>query len=226
MAVSLQAPRALRAPRAGAAAAPRARAAAQPQLACRSAPVAGLAAAPLLRCLAAPGARLGAAAPARLRQRCRVGTPAVACAAAAAAAPSPSAPGLLDDAAVSGALTEGSVLDCARVSHGLARALTRSCVARGVAPPGLTAAVARVRALCFYLVTVTLSLPLFVSMLLITPFQAAFDKHRRGALHFVNDLWAVCSTSLFYKVEARPSARAAALRVTAALGPAPSLRAC
>jgi len=62
---------------------------------------------------------------------------------------------------------------------------------------------ARLRALAFYAVTVLLSLPLFVSMLLITPFQLAFDKHRRAALHFVNDLWAVCSTSLFYPVEVR-----------------------
>jgi hypothetical protein len=62
---------------------------------------------------------------------------------------------------------------------------------------------ARLRALAFYAVTVLLSLPLVVSMLLITPFQLAFDKHRRAALHFVNDLWAVCSTSLFYPVEVR-----------------------
>jgi hypothetical protein len=71
---------------------------------------------------------------------------------------------------------------------------------------------ARVRALSFYLVTVALSLPLFVSMLLITPFMHLFDKHRRAALHFVNDLWAVCSTSLFYGVEARACCAAAALR--------------
>jgi 1-acyl-sn-glycerol-3-phosphate acyltransferase len=38
-------------------------------------------------------------------------------------------------------------------------------------------------------------------MVLITPFQLAFDKYRRAALHFVNDIWATCSTSLFYGVE-------------------------
>lgn len=72
-----------------------------------------------------------------------------------------------------------------------------------VSTPGVAAALARVRALLFYLVTLTLSLPLFVSMVLITPFQLAFDKKRRAALHFVNDVWATCSTSLFYRVEAR-----------------------
>jgi 1-acyl-sn-glycerol-3-phosphate acyltransferase len=69
------------------------------------------------------------------------------------------------------------------------------------AATGVGAAFARVRALLFYLVTVILSLPLFVSMVLITPFQLAFDKYRRAALHFVNDIWATCSTSLFYGVE-------------------------
>ena len=66
---------------------------------------------------------------------------------------------------------------------------------------GFAAALATVRALGFYCVTVALSLPLFVSMVLITPFELVFDKYRRAALHFVNDLWAVCSTLLFYRVE-------------------------
>ena len=68
------------------------------------------------------------------------------------------------------------------------------------------------RALGCYLVTVALSLPLFVSMVLITPLQLAFDKNRRAALHFVNDLWAICSTSLFYGVEARAGLRACGSR--------------
>jgi hypothetical protein len=72
---------------------------------------------------------------------------------------------------------------------------------------GVSQLLARVRALAFYAVTVLLSLPLFVSMLCITPFQLAFDKHRRAALHFVNDLWAVASTCLFYRVEARAAPR-------------------
>jgi len=63
--------------------------------------------------------------------------------------------------------------------------------------------VAVVRAVAFYMLTILLSLPLFVSMLVITPFQLVFDKHRRAALHFVNDLWAIASTTLFYPVEAR-----------------------
>ena len=73
----------------------------------------------------------------------------------------------------------------------------------GVTHSVLSVVAARLRALAFYAVTVLLSLPLFLSMLLVTPFQLAFDKHRRSALHFVNDLWAVCSTSPFYEVEVR-----------------------
>lgn len=38
-------------------------------------------------------------------------------------------------------------------------------------------------------------------MVVITPFQLAFDKHRRAALHFVNDIWAILTTILFYRVE-------------------------
>ena len=79
---------------------------------------------------------------------------------------------------------------------------------------GLTAALAAVRALGFYCVTVALSLPLFVSMVLITPFELAFDKYRRAALHFVNDLWAICSTLLFYRVEVRAPQPAAGAPLT------------
>lgn len=68
----------------------------------------------------------------------------------------------------------------------------------------LAGLVARLRALCFYALSLVLAVPLFLSMLLITPFQLAFDRHRRSALHFVNDVWAVVSTLLFYRVEARP----------------------
>ncbi len=88
-----------------------------------------------------------------------------------------------------------------------------SAYAVPVTNAGLASALARVRALAFYAVTVLLSLPLFVSMVLITPFQLAFDKYRRLGLHFVNDLWAICSTTLFYGVEAR--FRGACLRARA-----------
>lgn len=99
------------------------------------------------------------------------------------------------------------------------RAATTTCSASAAMPAGpapsseglldtlpftaFEGALATVRALAFYLWTVTLAVPLFVSMLLITPFQFAFDKYRRLALHIVNDLWAVVSTSLFYSVEIR-----------------------
>ena len=64
-------------------------------------------------------------------------------------------------------------------------------------------ALARVRALAFYLWTLALSLPLFVTMLCIAPFVAALDRHRRLAQHVVNNLWAKASTTPFYAVDLR-----------------------
>lgn len=61
--------------------------------------------------------------------------------------------------------------------------------------------VARIRGLLFYLWTFTLALPLFATMLIQAPVVALVDKHRRLAQHFVNDIWAKLSTSLFYTVQ-------------------------
>jgi 1-acyl-sn-glycerol-3-phosphate acyltransferase len=46
-----------------------------------------------------------------------------------------------------------------------------------------------------------LALPLFVAMLALAPFVAIFDKHRRLAQHFVNNVWAKVSTFPYYRVE-------------------------
>ncbi|KAK9808655.1 hypothetical protein WJX72_001338 [[Myrmecia] bisecta] len=59
---------------------------------------------------------------------------------------------------------------------------------------------AGIKGLLFYLWTFSLSLPLFVTMLVLAPFVAIFDKHRRLAQHFVNNIWAKVSTWPFYRV--------------------------
>jgi len=58
-----------------------------------------------------------------------------------------------------------------------------------------------IRAMCFYLVTFTLAIPLFVAMLAMFPFTYLADKHRRYALSFINDVWACVSTWLFFPVK-------------------------
>ena len=55
----------------------------------------------------------------------------------------------------------------------------------------------------FYTTTFLLALPLFVIMLLLAPFVEFFDKHRRLAQHFVNNIWAKVSTLPYYGVEVR-----------------------
>ncbi|KAK9843662.1 hypothetical protein WJX81_001549 [Elliptochloris bilobata] len=65
----------------------------------------------------------------------------------------------------------------------------------------LAVAVASMRGFCFYLSTFTLALPLFVTMLLLAPFVALFDRHRQLAQHWVNNIWAKVSTSLFYRTQ-------------------------
>ena len=58
----------------------------------------------------------------------------------------------------------------------------------------------------FYTTTFLLALPLFAIMLLLSPFVLLFDKHRRLAQHFVNNIWAKVSTLLYYRVQVkRPS---------------------
>ncbi|KAG0584163.1 hypothetical protein KC19_3G189900 [Ceratodon purpureus] len=59
----------------------------------------------------------------------------------------------------------------------------------------------KVRAICFYLTTFAVAIPLFVVMLAIQPFVLLLDKNRRRAQHLVNKVWATLSTMLFYKTE-------------------------
>ena len=48
--------------------------------------------------------------------------------------------------------------------------------------------------------TFALAVPLFATMCLMFPLCYAFDRTRRYALSFVNDLWAICSTTPFVNV--------------------------
>ena len=63
---------------------------------------------------------------------------------------------------------------------------------------------ASVKGFIFYTTTFLLALPLFVVMLALTPFVLLFDKHRRLAQHFVNDVWAKISTLLYYRIQVGP----------------------
>ncbi|KXZ44091.1 hypothetical protein GPECTOR_74g705 [Gonium pectorale] len=68
------------------------------------------------------------------------------------------------------------------------------------AAPEPNVLLAKIRAILFFAWSFLLSLPLFVTMLVMAPFVTTFDKHRRLAQHFVNNIWACVSTSLFYRV--------------------------
>lgn len=59
----------------------------------------------------------------------------------------------------------------------------------------------KVRAILFYLTTFAVAIPLFVVMLILQPFVLLLDKQRRRAQHLVNKVWAILTTSLFYKTE-------------------------
>jgi len=59
----------------------------------------------------------------------------------------------------------------------------------------------KVRAVLFFAWSFALSIPLFVSMITMAPAVMALDKYKRLAQHWVNNVWAKVSTSLFYPVE-------------------------
>lgn len=59
----------------------------------------------------------------------------------------------------------------------------------------------KIRALLFFGWSLFLALPLFVSMAIMAPVVMMADKYKRLAQHFVNNIWAKISTSLFYPVE-------------------------
>ena len=82
-----------------------------------------------------------------------------------------------------------------------------SCAGAGGKAGGHTAVkrladiAASVKGFTFYTTTLLLALPLFAIMLVLTPFVLLFDKHRRLAQHFVNNMWAKVSTLLYYRVQ-------------------------
>eukprot|EP00236_Picocystis_salinarum_P004282 CAMPEP_0183824034 /NCGR_PEP_ID=MMETSP0807_2-20130328/369_1 /TAXON_ID=88271 /ORGANISM="Picocystis salinarum, Strain CCMP1897" /LENGTH=320 /DNA_ID=CAMNT_0026068945 /DNA_START=105 /DNA_END=1067 /DNA_ORIENTATION=+ len=57
------------------------------------------------------------------------------------------------------------------------------------------------RAILFYITTTLLAIPLFVSMLIMHPFVLMLDKYKRWAQHFVNNVWANLTTSLFFRIQ-------------------------
>mmetsp|Transcript_14175 Transcript_14175/g.42773 ORF Transcript_14175/g.42773 Transcript_14175/m.42773 type:complete len:341 (-) Transcript_14175:1423-2445(-) len=66
---------------------------------------------------------------------------------------------------------------------------------------GKSSFAAGIRGFCFYLWTLTLSLPLFVTMLVMAPFVMLFDKVRRLWQHKVNNVWARASTTPWYGIK-------------------------
>ena len=70
-----------------------------------------------------------------------------------------------------------------------------------VSTSSLAGVLASVKGFIFYTTTFLLALPLFAIMLLLAPFVALFDKHRRLAQHFVNNIWAKVSTTPYYGVQ-------------------------
>jgi 1-acyl-sn-glycerol-3-phosphate acyltransferase len=60
---------------------------------------------------------------------------------------------------------------------------------------------ARARAIAFFLTSFSLAVPLITIMAIMFPFVWVFDRTRRSALSFCNDIWATVSTGLFFPVE-------------------------
>jgi len=147
--------------------------------------------------LASPiAARAGAFGPARAPR-----------AAPIAAAVSPARVRVASDVKFRSTARLGSAGVHARVADRASVVACASAAAAAPSPAGKSAPDAKVsvfdiaRAMCFYLVTFTLALPLFTAMCAMFPFTYVTDRYRRYALSFVNDLWAIVSTSLFFKVE-------------------------
>lgn len=78
--------------------------------------------------------------------------------------------------------------------------LPESAPADTAVPGGLAKVLANIRAVLFGLWTFTLAIPLFITMVLISPIVMLTDKFRRLPQHFVNNLWAIASTVPFYSV--------------------------
>jgi len=59
---------------------------------------------------------------------------------------------------------------------------------------------ARVRAIAFFVTSFSLAVPLICIMAMLFPLCWVFDRTRRSALSFCNDVWATVSTALFFPV--------------------------
>ena len=66
--------------------------------------------------------------------------------------------------------------------------------------PNDVSLLAILRCVLFTIWTFSLAVPLFLTMCVIFPFCYFLDRTRRYALSFVNDVWAICSTSPFVKI--------------------------
>ena len=100
---------------------------------------------------------------------------------------------------------------CTRAKNGMLLCMgeaTNACSAGAgpslssqVSSSSLAGALASVKGFIFYATTFLLALPLFAIMLMLAPFVVVFDKHRRLAQHFVNNIWAKVSTTPYYSVQ-------------------------
>jgi len=59
---------------------------------------------------------------------------------------------------------------------------------------------ARVRAIAFFVTSFSLAVPLICIMAMLFPLCWVFDRTRRSALSFCNDMWATVSTALFFPI--------------------------
>ncbi|XP_008808282.1 1-acyl-sn-glycerol-3-phosphate acyltransferase BAT2, chloroplastic-like [Phoenix dactylifera] len=59
----------------------------------------------------------------------------------------------------------------------------------------------RIRAICFYSVTIVVAIFLFVGMVVVHPFVLLFDRLRRRAHHLIAKLWATLTIAPFYEFE-------------------------
>ena len=59
---------------------------------------------------------------------------------------------------------------------------------------------ARVRAIAFFVTSFSLAVPLICIMAMLFPLCWVFDRTRRSALSFCNDVWATVSTALFFPI--------------------------
>jgi 1-acyl-sn-glycerol-3-phosphate acyltransferase len=75
-----------------------------------------------------------------------------------------------------------------------------AALARAAHPTSLRRFFALIKGALFYAVTLTLAIPLFVTMLLLALPVRLLDPVRRRAQHWVNNVWAKVSTGIFYRV--------------------------